>query len=138
MILLLDCDVLLDVALNRQPHFDDSRSILDWCEQHPGAGVVAWHTLANIFYIFSKDSGAAAAKEFIEDLLGFIEVAAVQTAQAKHALALAMPDFEDGLQVAAAVSAGADFIVTRNVGDYAGSPIAARTPTTMRPLLPGM
>ncbi len=40
-----------------------------------------------------------------------------------------MPDFEDAMQVAAARSCGAMVIATRNVRDFAHSPIPARTPS---------
>jgi hypothetical protein len=55
-------------------------------------------------------------------------VIATGTAQAKHALAMTMGDFEDALQSAAAVQAGVDCIVTRNVGDYTSAPIPAILP----------
>jgi hypothetical protein len=50
------------------------------------------------------------------------------TAEAKHALGLSMKDFEDALQAAAAVAVGADTIVTRNVSDFASSPVGAVAP----------
>lgn len=136
MKLLLDCDVLLDVATRRPPHFVDSRAILDWCTSHPGDGFVAWHSLSNFYYIFSGSIGVVAARQFIVDLLTFIEVAPVETAQAKHAAALSMSDFEDAMQVAAAVSAGVDYVVTRNVGDYTASPVPAISPAGILSRLP--
>lgn len=39
-----------------------------------------------------------------------------------------MKDFEDALQCAAAITCGADVIVTRNIEDYQLSPINAVTP----------
>lgn len=39
-----------------------------------------------------------------------------------------MSDFEDALQVAAALAANADFIVTRNLQDFRRSPLPALTP----------
>jgi hypothetical protein len=39
-----------------------------------------------------------------------------------------MNDFDDALQVAAAASACADWIVSRNVRDYRGSPIPVLQP----------
>ena len=47
----------------------------------------------------------------------------------------AAKDFEDALQVAAAEACGADVIATRNVRDYAKSPVRAATP---KALLVGM
>jgi len=39
-----------------------------------------------------------------------------------------MRDFEDALQVAAAVACGASVIATRNLQDYAKSPVRAAEP----------
>lgn len=39
-----------------------------------------------------------------------------------------MADFEDAVQVAAAQAAGIDAIVTRNGGDFAGTPLTVLTP----------
>jgi hypothetical protein len=44
------------------------------------------------------------------------------------AASLPMKDFEDALQCAAAITCGADVIVTRNIEDYQLSPINAVTP----------
>ena len=42
-----------------------------------------------------------------------------------------MKDFEDALQVAAAMAAGAEVIATRNVRDYAHAPIRAASPEAL-------
>jgi hypothetical protein len=42
-----------------------------------------------------------------------------------------MRDFEDALQVAAAVACGSNTIATRNVRDYARAPVRAATPTIL-------
>jgi hypothetical protein len=126
--ILIDCDVLLDVGTGRVPHVLDSKQVLDWCERHPGSGFIAWHTIANVYYVLQKGGKAVQARQFIHDLLMFVEVVPSGTSSAKHALALPMADFEDGLQCAAAVQAGADFIVTRNIRDYAAAPVPAILP----------
>ena len=126
MRILVDCDVVMDVATGRMPFAVDSVAVLDWCERHPGSGFVAWHTAANLHYLMRKDD--AAARQFIQDLVAFVEVVPAGTAEMKHALALQMSDFEDALQAAAAVHAGVDHIVTRNVADYGSSPVPAILP----------
>jgi hypothetical protein len=40
-----------------------------------------------------------------------------------------MKDFEDALVASVAEVTGSDYIVTRNVPDFAGSPVPAMTPT---------
>ncbi len=123
MRLLIDCDVLLDVAMNRRAHFAASSEVIDWAEKHPGNTAVAWHTLANLHYLC-----AGGAREFIDDLLRFVEVPRTGTEQMRQAMGLPMPDLEDAMQVAAADEFGAQAIVTRNVADFKGSPIRAVRP----------
>ena len=120
---LLDTDVLLDIALGRQDFLGDSKLVLRWAEDHPGLGAVAWHSLSNLAYLVRPDP-----RGFIRDLLGFVEVAPVGTAEAHLALTYAMADFEDCLQAASAVSFGASVIITRNTADYRKSPVPALTP----------
>ena len=43
---LIDTDVLLDVALAREPHVQHSAAVLRWAEAG-GKAAVAWHTLTN-------------------------------------------------------------------------------------------
>ncbi|MBX7157042.1 MAG: PIN domain-containing protein [Verrucomicrobiae bacterium] len=123
MRILIDCDVLLDVALERAEHWQASAAILDWAEKRPGLAAVAWHSLANLFYLCRGD-----VRGFVRDLLEFVEVAPVSTLAMRHALNYAMSDLEDAMQAAAAVSFGALFIVSRNYSDYRRSPIKAMSP----------
>jgi predicted nucleic acid-binding protein len=122
MKILLDCDVLLDVALNRQPFAHRSAEVLRWAESG-GEAVIAWHSLSNCAYLL-KDNG----RRFIGGLLRIVDVAQVSTAEARRALVLPMSDLEDAMQAASALAAGADFIITRNLRDYRQSPVPALTP----------
>ena len=76
----------------------------------------------------SRERNAPYARQFIADLLEFVEVVRTGTADVRYALDLPMSDFEDALQAAAARACGARAIVTRNVRDFARSPIPAITP----------
>jgi predicted nucleic acid-binding protein len=123
MRVLIDTDVLLDVALKREPFVRDSRKILDWAQGEPRQAAVAWHSLSNIFYLTGSP-----ARDFIKDLLQFVEVAPTGTREARQALGLPMGDLEDALQAAAALAFDALFVVTRNSRDFKGSPIPAISP----------
>ncbi|MBI3301208.1 MAG: PIN domain-containing protein [Deltaproteobacteria bacterium] len=124
MRILLDTDVLLDVALQRANFFENSARVLEWAEGEPGQAAVAWHSLSNLAYLVRPD-----AREFIRDLLQFVEVAPVGTSQALQAVSFPMKDFEDALQASAALSFGASYIVTRNLVHYKRSPVPALSPT---------
>ena len=123
MRILIDTDVLLDVALRREAFFSASKAVLDWAEGAPGQAAVAWHSLSNVVYM-TKASG----KEFLSDLLEFTEVANVGTSDAKRAFGFPMDDLEDALQAASAVAFGASFLVTRNLKHYRKSPVSAISP----------
>jgi len=130
--LLLDANVLLDTALRRVPFAADSDRVIQWCQEHPHAGLVAWHSVANIYYFLRVAWTNAKAREFIADLLRFAIVAETGSAAVRQALSLPMSDFEDALQVAAAISSETDFIITRNAADYRGSVIPVLTPGDFR------
>lgn len=119
---LIDTDVLLDVALAREPHLQHSAAVLRWAEAG-GDAAVAWHTLTNCAYLL-KSGG----RPFLVRLLQLVDVAAVGPADARRALALAMSDVDDAFQAAAALAWRADVIVTRNLKDYRGSPVRALSP----------
>ena len=57
-----------------------------------------------------------------------VAIAETTTDHLRVADKLAMRDFEDALQVSAALAWGADFIVTRNLKDFKKSPIHAISP----------
>lgn len=123
MKVLIDSDILLDVALDRAPHAEASGSVLDWAESHPGSAGVAWHTLTNVAYLLKDDP-----RLFLNELLSFALVPQTSTEAARQALKLPVADLEDAFLVVAAMQFEAECIVTRNVKDYRRSPIPALTP----------
>ncbi len=126
--MLLDTNVLIDIALDRRPHAGPSSELLDRVERGGRRAFVAWHTLSNFYYLVTPARGDADTRDFIAELIRFVAVAPADTASLRYALSLPMADFEDAMQVAAARACGARHIVTRNVTDFARSPIPAATP----------
>ena len=126
--ILLDADVLIDVALDRQPHAGPAGELLTYLERRPRMSFMAWHTLSNFYYLVSPAHGKLDARAFLVDLTRFVSVATTDTDAFRYAASLPMSDFEDALQVAAAYACGATRIVTRNVRHFRNSPIPARAP----------
>lgn len=138
MIVLLDTDVLIDVALERAPFVEPAAALLDALELRPGAAFIAWHTISNFFYLVAPARGRAMARRFLLDLARFANVAPTTTQSLRSAAGLAVGDFEDALQVAAAAACEADVIATRNTRDYGKSPIRAALPgAVLQQLLAG-
>lgn len=128
MKILIDTNVLVDVALSRPGLQEASGSVVAWSLNHPGSGFLAVHSLATVSYLMGRVTGATKAREFIADLVAGIDMAPMDTAGVGRALKLPLADFEDALIAAAAESAGATHIVTRNLPDFRRSPVKAVPP----------
>ena len=134
MRVLLDTNVILDVALQRSGLFEGSKRALEKCEAESCELSISWHTLSNLFYILRRDRGAEKTIEFLRHLLSIASVAPVGHADALRAIGFGLNDFEDALQLSAAESCRADVILTRNKTDF-GNPtnIAVLTPEEFAP-----
>lgn len=126
--ILLDTDVLIDVALDREPHAAAAAALLERVELGAERAAVAWHSLSNLYYLVEPARGDAGTREFIVELVAFVSVAVTDTDSIRYAAGLPMDDFEDAMQVAAARACGARYVVTRNLRDYERSPIPAVGP----------
>ena len=126
--ILLDTDILIDIALDRHPHVGPAAELLDHIERGAERACIAWHTVSNFYDLVASARGGGDARDFIVELTRFVAVAATGTEAIRYAADLPMADFEATLQVAAARACGARHIVTRNVRDYARSPIRAVEP----------
>lgn len=135
MKLLVDINVLLDVILERKNHMAESAAVLDAIEDGRAEGYVSSHAITTIHYIVAKANGGTAAVMAISDLLDLCDVVAVNEDDFRRALALGLKDFEDAVQVAAALQVGADYLVSRNEKDYRKSPVGVRSPASVATLL---
>jgi len=126
--ILLDLNVLLDVIQEREPHYAASAEILSRVAWGELEGAVPGHALTTIYYVVSKYGGQEIADRAVDWLLGELEIVAEERELFLRARSLAMKDFEDAVVASAAEHAHCDYVVTRNVEDFGGSPIPAITP----------
>ncbi len=115
MIALLDTDVLLDVALDRDPHADPAADLLEAFEKRRGTAFIAWHSISNFYYLVRPTKGGLETRGLLLDLARFVQVSPTTTESLLYATQLEMSDFEDAMQVAAATVCRADVIVTRKL-----------------------
>lgn len=125
---LFDLNVLLDVIQKREPHYTASAGAIELVVRGEARGVWPAHAMTTVHYIVGRYQGAAKANEVVDWLLRYFEVATIGYAQLLRARALGWSDFEDAVVAAAAESSGCQAIVTRNVKDFARSPVTAMTP----------
>jgi predicted nucleic acid-binding protein len=132
---LIDLNILLDVLQKRQPFYDTSARVLAYAETGRIEGLVAAHTLTTLFYLVAKDQTPEQARIIVSELLQFLAVAAVDQAVIEDALKLPYRDFEDAVQMASAVQAGAQYLVTRDIAGFKPGPLPALQPAELLALV---
>ena len=126
--ILVDLNVVLDVLQKREPHYGASAAVLSSVVSGAVAAALAAHALTTIHYLVRRYQPQAVADSAVDWLLRYFTIAAVGRDQLLRARALGWDDFEDAVVAAGAESSGCSAIVTRNVKDFAGSPVEALTP----------
>ena len=116
--IFFDLNIILDVLQNREPFYEASAQLLAYAETGKVQGFIAPHSLTTLFYLVSKDQSAAKARATITNLLQFLSVAKIDQSTIEQAMSLSYRDFEDAVQMIAAVQCKADYFVTRNPKDF--------------------
>ena len=119
----IDTDVILDVALARNPFFPASKMILAMAENNFIIGSISSNCIANIYYILRKLGGDIKAREFISNIVKYISVITINHQSVLKALKSKFSDFEDALQYYSALENQCEYIITRNIEDYKNSKI---------------
>jgi predicted nucleic acid-binding protein len=131
MRVLIDTNIIIDVALEREPFFKNSDRLLALAEERAFDGYLSAASISDIFYIVRKDKGKYLTFEFLQYIISFCSIATVDERVIKNALVSQPKDFEDEIQYQTALIAGLDGIVTRNPKDYAQASISVFTPTEL-------
>ncbi|MEG4579847.1 PIN domain-containing protein [Microcoleus sp. MON1_C5] len=118
MKVLIDTNIIVDVALDREPFFAESDRILTFVEEGQIQGYVSASTFSDLYYIIRRDKGRDWTLEFLRQLATFCQVATVDNSVISIALTCNFKDFEDAIQYSTAVINLIDAIVTRNPRDF--------------------
>lgn len=128
MTALIDANILLDVLQDRAPHTRYSSLVWKLCESGRVQGAVCSFTFLNLVYIMRKQLSPEKTKAVLDQLSLIFDFADLTKADIKKAAGLCWNDFEDAVQYVTAVRLRADYIITRNIRDYAEGNIPALTP----------
>lgn len=128
MRVLIDSDVCLDFLLQRPDHLHDANSLFAQVECKTFSAYVCAVSLTTVHYIVRKERDSAAALAAVDGLLLLVDVCPVDLCVLQSARELKFQDFEDAVQCASALAEGLDAIVTRNIKDFANSPIEVYSP----------
>ena len=118
MKVLIDTNIIVDVALDREPFYAESDRILTFVEEAQIQGYVSASTFSDLYYIIRRDKGRDWTLDFLRQLATFCQVAKVDNSVISMALASNFKDFEDAIQYSSAIVNQIDAIVTRNPRDF--------------------
>lgn len=135
MRILIDANVILDVALERQPYLMLSEQALVYAEQGILKGYISASTFTDLYYVIRKARGREWALDFLVRLLTFCQIATVNQSVISSALTANFRDFEDAVQYITATANQLEAIVTRNPQDFPGEELQIFTPETLIQLL---
>lgn len=130
MRVMVDTNVVMDILQRRDPFVRDSYQAVRSIIQTDGECMISASAATDIFYLLRKAlQSPQQARERLEQLAQLMAFADVSGLDIHTALSRPMSDFEDAVVDAVAERNEADYILTRNKKDFAGSVIPAITPT---------
>ena len=131
MVLLIDANVLLDIIMKRLEFIKDSSVIWKLCETGKVKGYISSLTIASIVDIMQKEMDSQKIEEVLSTLSMIFEFTDLCVSDIQQAARMQWNDYEDAIQSATAQRIHADFIITRNIKDFAKSKILAFTPAEL-------
>jgi predicted nucleic acid-binding protein len=132
---LFDLNIILDVLQERKDFYDFSARLLAYAETGIIQGWLAAHSVTTLFYLIAKDKSPEQARVTLTSLLQFLKIASVDQNTIEQALNLPYRDFEDAVQMMAALQIHADYLLTRNVRDYQPAPMEVIQPVELLAIL---
>ncbi len=129
MVLLIDTNIILDFFMDRNYYLEETKQIFNKIHSREITGVIAAHTINNLWFILRKQFTSQQRREIISSLLNLFEISSLNKDKLLSAIQRDdFSDFEDCLQDECAAAVHADFIITRDKNDFKNSKIKALLP----------
>ncbi len=125
---MYDLNILLDVLQNRQAFYQHSAAALGMALKGQCSGLFPGHALTTIHYLLTRYADRDAANQAVDFILDHLQVCDADHQLFKQARSYPMKDFEDAVVASLASHNGCQWIVTRNIRDFAASPVDALLP----------
>lgn len=126
--IFLDCDVILDLLTEREPHFKASLQLFVKVQNKEVMAYTSPVVIANIFYILNRHFDRKKSIQSLIKLKSLIKVLSCGDKEIELALSSDFKDFEDSIQYYTALQNGIDALITRNTKDYKTAKINILTP----------
>jgi predicted nucleic acid-binding protein len=128
MRILLDTNIILDIALKRKPHYSNSSKLFQLIDNTDLKAFLTANSITDIYYIIKKEKENNIALEFIDNLIQIVDILDLNKEIIIKALQSGFQDFEDAIQSETSNLNKIDFIITRNIKDFSKSKVKAITP----------
>ncbi len=123
MKVLIDTNILLDIALNRKPFVEYASVLWRLSEQKIITGCISNTSITDLYYICRKHAGKETARGFITDILNTFELIDIEESGFREALDFeGIEDFEDAVQYIICIRNACDALITRNKKDFGSLP----------------
>lgn len=129
MKVLIDTNVILDVLCNHADFVEDATKIFKLCEVNKVDGYISALSVPNIVYIMRKELDSEKTADILEKLSLIFKIADLKGSDIIKAAKVGFNDYEDALQSVCALRIKADYIITRNIKDFAKSKVTAIKPS---------
>jgi len=127
--ILLDTNIILDIALERREFFEKSKELMLTLNKLNIPSYVTATTVTDIYYILKKSKRHQLTISFLKNLFDFIDIAGVDKEVVIRALISELTDFEDAVQTECASQNDINIIITRNIADFKKSKLVIVTPS---------
>lgn len=135
MRVLLDVNIVLDILLKRLPWYIEAELIMQESRNGGLKTIAASHSITTIYYIARRLVGIDKAKICVYSCLEALEIQSVDKDILEIAYHMNGSDFEDCVQIAAALRSGVDAIVTRDPAGFKTSPVPIVSPIELSDIL---
>lgn len=119
MRLMIDTNIFLDVLMQREPFYENSKAVLELCENRKASGFLSASSVTDIFYLVRRQLHSIdLAYKALGSILDIAKVLTVTNEDVLNAYLQRANDFEDCLLATCAKANQCDAIVTRNKKDF--------------------
>ena len=129
MKLLIDTNIILDAIMNRKPWSKSAQEVLLAVAEEKVNGYITASSFTDIYYILRKHLGdKEQTKQALLGLLVVVNVLDVTGLDCEKAFDIPISDYEDALLAFCGKRHKVDYIITRNLKHFEGSPVKAIPP----------
>jgi predicted nucleic acid-binding protein len=126
--LFIDSDVILDLVLQREEHYECAQKLFDQFQQGKNILYTSSIVIANVHFIIRKLHNLKFANNAVSFVRKHFKIIDASNEDIESSIQSKFSDFEDGVQYFSALrSKKIDALITRNVKDYKHSQLPVFT-----------